>query len=865
LAKSQFEAILLKAWISDLFVNEAPMIANDLGSRQDPLPQVMTSVADHSLLNFLAGAGETAKLIAEFDWKSTSLGAIEDWPVTVKSTVALIVRSPVPIVSLWGEAGVMIYNDAYARFAGARHPSLLGCDVRDAWSEVADFNDNVMKVCLGGGVLSYVDQELTLHRDGHPSQVWMNLDYSAILDSEGRAIGVVAIVVETTERVLADRRIAAETERLRGMFDKAPGFMALFEGPQHVFSLANDSYLNLIGRQSQDSVLGRSVREALPEIAGQGFFELLDECYRSGNPHRGQSQRVVLHDQDHSLQERFLDFVYQPLIDSAGKVTGIFVEGADVTDRKRAEEALQVANANLERRVAERTEQLNNVQTFYTHSSECHAILTLREDGSFQYDEINPATLRLYGMEREQVIGRTADEIFGAEQAAHLNKQLTTALRKSVPYRYVRKHRQFTIEAIATPIPAEMGGRPRLAVTARDITERQSLEAQLLQAQKMEAVGQLTGGLAHDFNNLLATIIGSLELLDARRAQGRSSDYERYLGVAMTSSKRAAALTHRLLAFSRRQTLDATTLNINRLVTGMAELIRRTVGPQISLEVVSASDLWTTCADAGQLENSLLNLCINARDAMPDGGRLTVETANRWIDARAAREHDLTSGQYISMCVSDTGTGMTADVVARAFDPFFTTKPTGMGTGLGLSMVYGFAKQSGGQVRIYSEVGKGSMVCIYLPRLIATEEASDSIPTNIPLVKKESVNGKIMVVDDESNLRMVMSDVLLEIGYEVLEAHDGPSALRILDSGIDLKLLVTDVGLPGGMNGRQIADAARIRSPNLKVLFVTGYAENAAVGNGFVAPGMQVMTKPFSIDEFVRRVTDTIASPDASD
>ena len=640
------------------------------------------------------------------------------------------------------------------------------------------------------------------------------------------------------------------------MFDKAPGFIALLEGPDHVFSLANETYLKLVGRRSQSDIIGLPVREALPEVVNQGFIDLLDECYRTGKPYRGESQPAMLSMGDDSLHERFLDFIYQPMFDRDGRVTGIFLEGADVTNRKKAEDALREINENLEKRVVERTEQLTNIQTFYTHSSECHAVLTLRDDGTFQYDEINPATLRLYGKTRDDVVGRTLEEVLSAESAHELRKYLHLAVQRNEPQRYVRRQQHFTIEAVATPIPVEPGSPHRLAVTARDVTEQQNLESQLRHAQKMEAVGQLTGGLAHDFNNLLASIIGTLELLESRIAQGRSADYEKYLSIALNSSRRAAALTHRLLAFARRQTLDATPVNINRLVTGMAELIRRTIGPQIALEVVGASDLWMTRADAGQLESALLNLCINARDAMPDGGRLTVETANRWIDARSAREHDLASGQYVSMCVSDTGSGMTPDIVARAFDPFFTTKPLGMGTGLGLSMVYGFAKQSGGQVRIYSEVGKGTMVCIYLPRLAGNEEQSESESAVAVATPRQSANGTILVIDDEANLRLIMADILLDIGYEVLEAHDGPSALRILESGVQLALLITDVGLPGGMNGRQIADAARSRFPNLNVLFVTGYAENAAIGSGLIAPGMQVMTKPFAVEEFARRVRE---------
>ena len=809
----------------------------------------MTTVISTS--DFFGGGGETGALIRAFGWERTALGPISAWPQSLKTATALVVHSPVPIVMLWGDEGFMLYNDAYSRFAGARHPKLLGSRVREGWPEVADFNDNVMKVCLAGNTLAYRDQELTLYRNDRAEQVWMDLDYSPVLDESGQPAGVIAIVVETTQRVLADRQVTAALERLRTMFEQAPGFMALLDGPEHVFTLANAAYVDLVGVRE---LIGKSIRHALPEIEGQGYIQLLDRCYTTGEPFFGQSQKVDLRRNSGDSETRFVDFIYQPVKDSSGTTTGIFVQGADVTERKLAEDELNALNATLEHHVQERTAELRDIQTFYTYSSECHAVLTRRPDGEFQYDEINPATLRLYGKTREQVIGRTTAEVLGAENARELDKYLSESARDGSQRRYIRKQKDTTLEAIATPIPVEPDKPQRLVVTAHDITERQNLESQLRQAQKMEAVGQLTGGLAHDFNNLLAGIMGSLELLSTKIEQGKVSEVDRYLSVALNASKRAASLTHRLLAFSRRQTLDAKVVNINRLITGMAELIRRTVGPQIDVEVVGASDLWMTSVDVGQLESALLNLCINARDAMPSGGRITIETCNRWIDSSTARKHDMTVGQYISMCVSDTGTGMTPDVAARAFDPFFTTKPTGMGTGLGLSMVYGFAKQSGGHVRIYSEMAQGTMVCVYLPRLSNASAVDEGLPAPGQTTTATNASGTILVVDDEASLRMIMSDVLIGLGYDVLEAQDGASALRILDSDVRLDLLVTDVGLPGGMNGRQVADAAKVRRPDLKVLFVTGYAENAAIGNGFVGEGMQVLTKPFPIDEFIRRI-----------
>jgi PAS domain S-box-containing protein len=404
----------------------------------------------------------------------------------------------------------------------------------------------------------------------------------------------------------------------------------------------------------------------------------------------------------------------------------------------------------------------------------------------------------------------------------------------------------------------EMNARLEELVEARTKALRKS-EEQLRQSQKMEAVGQLTGGLAHDFNNLLAGISGNLELLASRVEQGRHQDLGRYAAAAQGAARRAAALTHRLLAFSRRQTLDPRPTDVNRLVAGMEELVRRTVGPGITLEAVAAGGLWPTLVDPHQLENALLNLCINARDAMPAGGRLTIETANRWLDTHAAREQDLAPGQYISLCVSDTGTGMTPEVVARAFDPFFTTKPLGQGTGLGLSMIYGFARQSGGQVRIYSEPGEGTVVCLYLPRHHGEGVAAEPPPAAAE-APAASTGETVLVVDDEPTLRLLVTEILQDLGYATLEAADGAAGLRLLQSPARIDLLVTDVGLPGGMNGRQMADAGRSSRPDLKVLFITGYAENAVIGNGQLEPGTHVMTKPFPLEALANRVRELIAS-----
>ncbi len=380
-------------------------------------------------------------------------------------------------------------------------------------------------------------------------------------------------------------------------------------------------------------------------------------------------------------------------------------------------------------------------------------------------------------------------------------------------------------------------------------------EELLRQSQKMEAVGQLTGGLAHDFNNMLTGIIGNLELLQARVAQGRVSEIERYILAAQTAAQRAAALTHRLLAFARRQPLDTKPSDINRIVLGMEDMLRRTLGERVELQTMLTGDLWPALVDVNQLENAILNLAINARDAMPDGGRICIETNNAQLDVDYARKHnDVEAGEYVAISVSDTGTGMSPEVVDRAFDPFFTTKPIGLGTGLGLSMIYGFAKQSHGHLRIYSEEGRGTTVRLYLARAHTDLDLSSVIEA----VKPTRGEGEtILLVEDDAAVRILITGVLEELGYRFIVASDAPQAMTILRTDVRIDLLLTDVGLPI-MNGRQLAEFARESRPEMRVLFVTGYAENAAVRGEFLDRGMDMLTKPFSLDVLGLKINEMI-------
>lgn len=966
---------------------------------------------------FLRGGGETASLIASRDW-SASLGPISDWRPSLRSAVGLMVRSAIPMVLLWGPDGVMLYNDAYAAIAAAQHPDLLGSKVREALPELAEFNDHVMKVGLAGGTLAYKDQELTVHRSGIPEQAWMNLDYSPVLNEAGQPAGVLAVVVETTERVLAERRQAALSLRLRRQFEQAPGFVIIMTGPTHIVEFVNETHRSMFG--SSEAWIGKPIRTAFPSLKGQGFLEALNNVYATGEPAQYEAKEVrYRRGPDLPTELRYVSFVYAPLLDDDGKVAGIFCNGFDVTEARRSSlrrealvrltdqlrdlddvaeisscaatilgetldlcragygvidtdsvlhvdrdwaapgvehltgdtpldaygdivedlkrhEVVAISDVRADIRTRERANILEArgiralvnvpvvehgqmVAMIYANASSPRdwdpediallsemaartrtAVERARGQAELRASEANFRSLanampsHIWTASADGDIDWLSDQIYaytgavpgslvdgGWEVTVHPDDlpgplarwrlSIETGATFKAEFRIRRSdgaYRWHLIRAVA--ITDERGQVVRWVGVNADIQDqkeaadalanlnatleqrvdertRQLSLAQdaLRQAQKMEAVGQLTGGIAHDFNNLLTGISGSLELMEKRLREGRLNGIERYIDAAQQASRRAASLTQRLLAFSRRQTLDPRATDVNRLVGGMEDLIRRSVGPDVAVEVVGAQELWTTRVDPGQLENALLNLCINGRDAMaPNGGHMIIETANVLLEEDPARERDLPPGPYILLSVTDTGVGMAPEVIGRAFDPFYTTKPLGIGTGLGLSMVYGFARQSGGQVSIVSEVGRGTTVCLYLPRFLGEAEAREPEPS----FGMQAGDGEIvLVVDDETTVRQLVVEVLTDNGYTAMEASDGPSALRVLESEARIDLLITDVGLPGGMNGRQVADAARVSRPDLKVLFITGYAENAVMGNGHLEPGMAVVTKPFVI------------------
>ncbi len=790
------------------------------------------------------------------DWASTPLGPIRRWPQSLRSTLSVVLNSPVMGTILWGPDLLMLYNDAYLPSMADRHPHALGRPVLEvwgaAWEQVAPPFHRAM--ATGQGFLNR-DVELRILRHGQPVTTYWDFSAAAIRGEDGSIVGLLNQGFETTDQVLTLRALRHSDERLS---------LALSAG-------------NIIGTWDWDIVADRVVADTRfcrlysvdPALGSAGAP--IDAFFASVLPDDLLMLRsaiaTAMRTGDHFTAEyrlrladgtvRWVAVQGRCLLDPDGKPLHFPGVSFDISERKDAELRLRELNADLERKVAERARERGKT---WDLSPDLLGVLNHRG----YFESVNPAWLATLGWTPEEIARTVFLELLHPEDLSRTRAAFEATLAGQPAIRFENRYRHKDggyrwLSWVAIP------EGDKVYCSARDITAAKAAEAQLVQAedtlrqsQKMDAVGQLTGGLAHDFNNLLSGISGSLELTQARIAQGRVAEADRYINAAQGAARRAAALTHRLLAFSRRQTLDPKPTDVNRLVTGMEELIRRTLGPEICLKSRTNEDLWTTLVDPGLLENGLLNLCINARDAMADGGMLTIETDNVVLDAAAGRDDNLPPGRYVTLCVGDTGTGMSPDIIAHAFDPFFTTKPTGQGTGLGLSMIYGFARQSGGDVRIDSTIGQGTKVCVYLPRHIGEAEAA-AAPVKLPDLSRAEQGETVLVVDDEPTVRMLVTEVLEEHGYVAIEAADGAAGLQVLQSDARVDLLVTDVGLPGGLNGRQMADAARSVRPDLKVLFITGYAENAVLNQADMATGMQVLTKPFALELLADRIKGLIA------
>ena len=986
--------------------------------------------------SFLAGGGEMGALMRAHDWENTPIGAPAGWPQSLRTAVRLLLNCGHPMYIWWGPDLICFYNDAYRRSIGPeRHPSSLGRPGRAVWEEIWPIiGPQIEQVMAGRGATWNENHLVPITRNGLREDVYWTYSYSPIDDTAAPhgVGGVLVVCSETTEKVLTEQRLMAEIERQRRMFQKAPGFIAVLSGPEHVYEYVNEAYFAIAG---QRDFIGRRVRDALPELEGQGFYELLDRVYRTGERFIARAMPVRLGN-DASI--RLIDFLYEPMRDETGEVYGIFVGGHDITAHKEAERQslLSEESLRLTTEAAEigiwdvdfttdtltwspRTKAMFGfspdavctLDDFYAglHPEDRDAItrafgaaldpavratydvqyrtighddgvvrwIAAKGKGMFDADgrcyravgtaidisarkiaearhafmlELSDALRgndtdkaldeacalmgRFFGVSRvgyghldpvedvfdysvcwtdgraQPLLGRVPARAFGIKIVAKLgagetvvvndlqtdplsDEEETRATARAVDTRailvvpFVRAGRLRTIVYLNDrPArrwqPDEVAFMEEVAERTRQVIERGEAEAALRalnatlearveartaelrtaeealrQAQKMEAIGQLTGGIAHDFNNLLQGITGSLDLVQRRISQGRLGDLDRFITGAMTSANRAAALTHRLLAFARRQPLDPRPVHVNPLIGSMEELLRRTLGERIDLELKLAGRLWLTRCDANQLESAILNLAINARDAMPEGGQLVIATHNMEVDEAAAHA-DRAAGDYVCISVSDSGTGMDAETIARAFEPFFTTKPIGQGTGLGLSMIYGFARQSEGYAQIESEPGRGTTVHLCLPRFQG--EADDETAADATRAALAESGETVLVIEDEPVVRGLVVEVLADLGYRAVEAVDGPQGLEIVQSAQRIDLLITDVGLPG-LNGRQVADAARALRPDLKILFMTGYAENAALTSGSLDPGMTLITKPFTMEALATRVREIIETP----
>lgn len=944
-----------------------------------------------------ANGGDMGRRIRELDWATTSLGPPTAWPATLHNAVSLMLPAGTEIVLFWGPDYVALYNDAYAPTIGDKHPRALGRPARESWTELWDDLEPLLAhVRSTGETYSARDRPFYIERAGYGEEVYFDISYSPVLLDDGSVGGVLCIVSETTDRVRATRAIAADRQRLGEMFDSAPSFMAVLRVPGFVFELANTAYCRLVGNRD---LIGRTLPEAIPEVARQGFADLLYQVAETRQPHHGRNVPILLPNAAGAIEERRLDFIYQPMIDAAGTMTGIFIEGIDLTERHRAETALVLSSESLAlaTEAAEiGTWDLDLVADTLTWPPRTRAMFGLPADcpvsmadfyAGLHPDDleattasfaaaIDPARREMYDVEYrtigrddgvvrwvsakgrgifdgdicvralgttiditrrkliedelreseerfrqvadsapaliwitdahgrlefannwfERLLGITADEIRqhgwarvippkdrervynarnGARgQAAGFAGELrVVGADGSIRWIHAEARPRFLNGVFAGHVgcavdvtDAHLAGEKleariaeRTAELRLQIAERERVEATLHQMQRLEAVGQLTSGVAHDFNNLLTVVLGNVDII--ARAVDRGTIDARMrtrLEHVRTAAERGATLTAQLLAFSRRQRLETKVVDLNEAVNGMTELLRSTLGRAIAIETQLESDLWPALVDPTQIELIILNLAINARDAMPGGGTLIVSTCNVTRVA-PERPEEPPAGDYVAVAVSDTGSGMDQATLARAFEPFFTTKDVGKGSGLGLAQVFGFAKQSGGGVRIDTSPGAGTVVSVFLPR--AAGDAACMAASPIPAESVTLEGRTVLVLDDEDAVREITAATLRDMGCHVIQASDGSAALRALARERGIEAVVADIAMPG-MNGVEFARLAKQDWPALPVMFVTGYADLEAIAD---VPADRIIRKPYSRDDLAARVRALLAERAASE
>ncbi|MCY0107017.1 PAS domain-containing protein [Pseudomonas monsensis] len=842
-------------------------------------------------MNAVPGNDDAQALITRTDWSNSALGDAGQWPQSLRTAVDIVLHSPMPMLLLWGPQLTQIYNNGFAMLAGSKHPHAFGQPAHLIWPELRDFTDPIYRAVLQGQVRTYSERRFTLQRDGKDSDFWLDLTYSPIRDETAQVAGILVTAIETNER----RRIALELQQ------RSEDSLKAQQQTEERLQLALAA-TDAVGTWDWDIGEDRFIADAhFAQLHG------VDPAQASQLPISDYLQGV--HPEDRALIARSIKHCITHgteyaeeyrLLQGDGDIRWVFARGRCYKDHHGR--PVRFLGAALDLTERKHTEQaLRQSQTELQLIINAMPILISYVDHEERFRLNNAAYLDWYGLTPQELYGRTIREVIGEEAyflrapyiaealagrpcsfslyTPHRDGSIRHALMNYLPrhgadgavngfYIFVideteRKKTEEALRNLNETLEERVSARTEQLAQANqrlqnEMFERERAEDALRHAQKMEAVGQLTGGIAHDFNNMLTGIIGSLDLMQRYIADGRANEIGRFTEAAVSSANRAAALTHRLLAFSRRQSLDRKQLNVNELIHSLEDLIRRTKGDQIELKLQLADDLWSVSTDVSQLENALLNLVINARDAMPEGGELLIETVNVYLDGSDITTLEpVKAGDYLMLAVSDNGTGMTPSVRSKAFDPFFTTKPIGQGTGLGLSMIYGFAQQSGGHVSLDSLPGQGTCVRLYLPRLYALEpEHPPANPVEPPahLPSGETV----VVVEDDPAVRMLVLDLLKELGYRAFEAEDAKSALPLLESDLRVDLLVTDVGLPG-MNGRQLAEVARQHRPGLKVLFMTGYAQKAAERQGFLEDGMDMVAKPFAIELLASKIRTMIS------
>ena len=753
-------------------------------------------------------------------------------------------------LSMAGVAGAWEWHVGEGRIVGdSRLATLYGLTPEEAakgfapnifFSIVHPLDQTRIRLAVGGmlrGAEVFSKEYRLLLRDG--SVRWVQARGRSYLDDHGRPIRFSGALVDITDQKRIEEQLRiAQTAGGVGTFEYVDGYGTVSVSAQFCLLLGLHPARDLPVR-TINGLVHAGDPPVIDSFAPAAAVRASQAEFRITRPDNGQVRWITRRGEylreNETSGPRFIGVIY------------------DVTNAKRIEEQLRTLNETLEIKVEERTRERDRVWQV------SRDILGVADNTGLWFS-VNPAWRRILGWTADAVVGRTSSWLEHPDDAGKTEAAVARAAQgETLGFEVRFKTSGGAYRDLAwTIVPFE----GLLYCVARDVTEQKEqaaalerAEDQLRQSQKMEAVGQLTGGIAHDFNNLLTGITGSLDIVKRRLAAGKTDDVARFMEAAQTSAQRAAALTHRLLAFARRQSLDTRPSNINGLVAGLEDMLQRALMENIAFETVLQPDLWHAMTDANQLENALLNLSINARDAMPKGGRLTVETKNVTLDTAFAAANDgAVPGDYVLIRVSDTGTGMSPEVIAKAFDPFFTTKPIGQGTGLGLSMIYGFVKQSGGYVRIDSELGKGTSIGLYLRRA-EEEEAAAASPE---LAAAQQGQGEtILVVEDDATVRLLITEVLKTLGYRYLEAPDAQEAIPMLKGDLPIDLLITDVGLPN-MDGRQLAEIARQHRPALKVLFVTGYAQNATVRGRFLAPGMDMITKPFALDVLSAKVSEMI-------